>query len=1100
MSDSMKVLPFKVLLRWALEEYASRQSIFGLHRTQFCTPRPDSPYLTHSLFGCLLGTPIGPAAGPHTQLAQNIVSAWLTGGRFIELKTVQVMDMLEIPRPCIDMEDEGYNVEWSQELRLAESAEEYVKAWALIHILRRVLGHEGVTPFDTVFNMSVGYNLEGLQSAPMTRFMDLMADASELLEPIRVELRESIPQFADLEFPAQLVNSVTLSTMHGCPPDEIERIARYLLEARGLHTTVKLNPTLLGKERVLDILHAQLGFSEIDIPDAVFEHDLKYERAVELIRALQSVAEARELSFGVKLSNTLAMSNHRHVLPGQEMYMSGRALYPITLNLFDRLAHEFDGNLNVSYSAGADALNLTTLLAAGALPVTVASDLLKPGGYARLLPYLENLEADMQARGVSSLADLARNRLDHLHEAALAALGEPRYQKSYATAELPKVALPLGHFDCITAPCVAACPVNQDIPEYAWAVAHGEYDRALEIVLARNPLPGVTSYICTHVCQTRCTRSNYDEPVSIRALKRAIVENGQVKLPAPAEASHRVAIVGAGPSGLAAASFLALNGVQATIFEASDRAGGMMNMAPVFRLPREVIQADVDRIADLGVDIKLSHPVTTAPEGLLKQGFEAVYMACGFPKDTPLEIDGIQSEGVFSALELLDKTARAERPALGARVLVVGGGNTAMDAARTAQRLSGQPVTLVYRRTVNEMPADKEERADFLAEGNQIVELATPVRVVTKDDHVTALECLRNRLGEPGPDGRRKPEPVPGSHFELPADAIIIAIGQSPDLTFLDGSTVSLHKDGRVAVNVETKLAGADHVYAGGDAVRGPATIIQACADGRAAAEAICQELGIAFKQLPFRHSDLSDEDVAFVKRARARKEAPHRPPQRLLAERSGFDLVEATLSSAAAQAEAQRCLQCSTICDKCVEVCPNRANLTYFVQPQGLTFARVACRDREISLVGRETFQVRQARQIIHLDDLCNECGNCATFCVQTGRPYRDKPRLFFKESDFALEADNAFLIERGDGRRTRWVIRRREGSQETRLALSLQGQELSFENSWLRGVITLPQFEVDYVVLQAPFEGEFSLSGLAEMYVILLGVTSTWPFLVGG
>ena len=178
----------------------------------------------------------------------------------------------------------------------------------------------------------------------------------------------------------------------------------------------------------------------------------------------------------------------------------------------------------------------------------------------------------------------------------------------------------------------------------------------------------------------------------------AIVENGQVRLPAPAETSHRVAIVGAGPSGLAAASFLALNGVQATIFEASDRPGGMMNMAPIFRLPRDVIQADIERITALGVEIKLSHAVTTPPEGLLRQGFEAVYVACGFPKDTPLNIEGNQSEGVFTALELLAKTARGEKPALGARVLVVGGGNTAMDAARTAQRLSGQPVTLVYRR------------------------------------------------------------------------------------------------------------------------------------------------------------------------------------------------------------------------------------------------------------------------------------------------------------------------------------------------------------------------------------------------------------------
>ncbi|MFX1412002.1 MAG: putative selenate reductase subunit YgfK, partial [Promethearchaeota archaeon] len=395
MSDTMKVQPFDVLLRWILKELEQNQSIFGIPRLLFYTPREGNPYEL-DLYGHRLATPIGPAAGPHTQLAQNIVCAWLCGGRFIELKTVQIMDELEIPRPCIDMEDEGYNVEWSQELKLEQSASEYVKAWVLIHILRRVLGFEDA-PFGTVFNMSVGYNLEGIQHPRMTRFMDRLEDASEEVSAIQATLRDRFPQFADIEIPARLTNNVTLSTMHGCPPDEIERIARYLLEERGLHTTVKLNPTLLGKEAVMRILHddpstslrAGLGFTDIHIPDRVFEHDLQYDRAVELITTLKEVATARGLVFGVKLSNTLAMANHKGVLPGDEVYMSGRALYPITMNLFHKLAREFDGDINVSYSAGADALNVTATLAAGARPVTAVSDLLKPGGYSRLLQWLE---------------------------------------------------------------------------------------------------------------------------------------------------------------------------------------------------------------------------------------------------------------------------------------------------------------------------------------------------------------------------------------------------------------------------------------------------------------------------------------------------------------------------------------------------------------------------------------------------------------------------------------------------------------------------------------------------------------------------------------
>ena len=636
MSETMKVQPFDVLLKWILKEYEENESIFGIHRSLFYIPKPDAAYATEDMFGHHLATPIGPAAGPHTQLTQNILCAWLSGGRFIELKTVQIMDELEIPRPCIDMEDEGYNVEWSQELKLDQSADEYIKAWALIHVLRRLLGFEDKVPFGTIFNMSVGYNLEGIQTAPMQRFMGQMEDASSEIAEIKAILRAQFPEYADIEIPAQLTNSVTLSTMHGCPPDEIEAIGRYLLAEKGLHTFVKLNPTLLGQEAVMRILHDDLGYRDIQIPDSVFAHDLKYERAVELIQELKRVAAERGLTFGAKLSNTLAMANHRGELPGDEMYMSGRALYPITMNLFHKLAVQFDGDLNVSYSAGADALNASTILAAGARPITAASDLLKPGGYSRMVQWLENLEAEMKERGASSLDELAKDRLAHLERAAAAALEQPGYQKSSFAHGLPKVESGLDPFDCIAAPCVEQCAVCQDVPEYAWLIAQGEYDRALAAILHRNPLPGVTGYVCTHLCQTRCTRNNYDEPVLIRDLKRFATEQGTVTMPSPAQSERRVAVIGSGPSGLAAAYFLALNGVQVTIFEAREMAGGMLAIAPHFRLPAAVVQEDIDRITGMGVEIKLGHRVTAPPQALLDDGFDAVYIASGFQKDAVL--------------------------------------------------------------------------------------------------------------------------------------------------------------------------------------------------------------------------------------------------------------------------------------------------------------------------------------------------------------------------------------------------------------------------------------------------------------------------------
>ena len=1085
MPDTLKPQPFAALLRWALTELETNGSIFGLPRALFFEPKPDAPYALR-LYGQPLATPIGPAAGPHTQLAQNIVSAWLAGGRFIELKTVQVMDELQIARPCIDMEDEGYNVEWSQELKLEQSAREYVKAWALIHILHRVLGREGKLPLATILNMSVGYNLEGIRSAPMQRFMDTMADASQELEPIRATLRSRFPQFADIEIPSRLTNNVTLSTMHGCPPDEIERIARYLLEERGLHTTVKLNPTLLGRDEVLTILHDRLGFRHIQIPERVFDHDLQYGRATELIRSLQQAAATHGLTFAVKLSNTLAMANVKGVLPGDEMYMSGRALYPVTIALFDKLAREFGGALNVSYSAGADALNVATILACGARPVTVASDLLKPGGYARLGQYLEAIEAAMAARGATSLDELARDRLANLAQAAADAQADPRYRKSAFPYGLPKVETRLTPFDCTTAPCTQQCAVCQDVPGYARRIAQGDADGALEVILRRNPLPGVTGYICTHLCQTRCTRNNYDEPVQIRALKRYALERGQVRLqPAPA-GTQRVAVIGSGPAGLSAAYFLSLRGMGVTIFEAQSRPGGIPAIAPHFRLPPSVLAADIERIQSLGVEIRLNQPVTASPLTLLQQGYDAVFVATGFQKDAPLDIPGANTAGIHGALHFLRQVADGQPPELGGRVLVIGGGNTAMDAARTARRLTGRPATVVYRRTRAEMPAAPEEVQDLLDEGNELVELATPQRVLVRSGRVAGLECVRNALGEPDASGRRRPVPISGSEFVLEADAIIVAIGQAPDVAFLDGSGVTLRRDGGVVVDPATGRA-TGCIYAGGDLTRGPAMIIQACEDGRRAAEAIGQRLGLP-ALAPTPAEPLSDEELLQAKRARARRTPAHHPASLPAGQRGGFALVEQSLADADARAEAQRCLQCSALCDKCVEVCPNRANYAYRTAPLDVALPVLACPDGALTVVGHEPFAIAQDRQIIHVDDFCNECGNCATFCVHQGKPYADKPRLFLQRADFEREESNAFYLEGSH-------LWRREGGRQACLSAE-PGGLLVYEDGELR-VAFGPGLQVHEMALQAPFTGTRSLRSAAEMAVILRGVMESLPFL---
>ncbi|MHC1784740.1 MAG: putative selenate reductase subunit YgfK [Anaerolineaceae bacterium] len=1092
MSGIMRPLPFETLLRWILREHKENRSIFGIPSHQFFSPQPDDPFVVNDLYGSFLATPIGPAAGPHTQMTQNIVAAWLTGARFIELKTVQIMDELEIPRPCIDMEDEGYNVEWSQELKLGQSIDEYVKAWVLIHILHDLLGHSDL-PTGTIFNMSVGYNLEGIQSPAISNFMSKMVDASEEITILQTLIKKDFPQFSHISIPSALTNNVTLSTMHGCPPDEIEKIAGYLMREKHLHTTVKLNPTLLGRETVLNILNHSLGFAEIDIPETVFEHDLTYPRAVELVHTLKATAAEENLTFGVKLSNTLPVRNHKSVMPGDEMYMSGRPLYPITMNLFHKLTQEFKGDLKVSYSAGADAVNTATILSCGACPVTVASDLLKPGGYARLGQYLENIRAEMKFSSASNLAEFAGDKEISLEKAAHEALTQPRYKKDYFPAELPKVKSGLGLFDCITSPCVEKCPVEQDVPEYIWLISQGRMDEALEVILDRNPLPNVTGHVCTHICQDVCTRNNYEETMAIRNLKRIAAEAGSSRAAAVKPVGKKVAIIGSGPSGLSAAAFLASRGVQTTIFEGKDQPGGMMRLIPPFRLPTEIIMKDIDRILKLGVELKTSCPITDSPEKLLDAGYSAVYIAAGFQKDLPLGLSGEENQGVFYALKLLESIRRGERPDLGRKALVIGGGDTAMDAARTASRLTGRPATILYRRTRAEMPASPEELHDALAEGVILEELITPLKVESKNGRFTGLVCQRNRLGEPDASGRRRPVPIPGSDFLVQGDSIIIAIGQEPDLSFLEQLPIDIQKNGSIRVIPETMQTSAPHIFAGGDVVDGPESIISACADGLRFAEAIWADLGLPPYKMSYSRADKS-ATIPVIKNTRARKEAQIHPQVTPLNSRSGFDLIESTYDLEAYQVEASRCLQCTALCDKCVEVCPNRANLSIVTPPLELRAWDLDCDEYGIRLVSERPYLLKQDRQILHLADFCNECGNCDTFCVHQGKPYMEKPRLFLLEEDFHAEKDNAFFVtSSSDG----WIIRRREHGLETSLTLQPISELLTYENETLKASINLSDFSIAEVSRKGFFSGRQILSDPAEMYAVLTGIMNSASYL---
>jgi putative selenate reductase len=447
--------PLAGLFARAFMELDQNGSIFDLpsHRFSFGERDVDTRVTIH---GRTAGAPLGPSAGPHTQLAQGIVLSWLGGGRFIELKTVQCNDTLRIPRPCIDVRGIGLNVEWSQELRIEQSLEEYVKAAMLIEILAR---HFGVAP-GCLFDMSVGYDLDGVRSDRMVAFMRGLADARGTIDRLR---RELPPPWRDFAFETAVSGSVTLSTFHGCPVSEIERIADFLMSEIGVDCAIKLNPTLLGRAQLIEILHDRLGYTTIRVPPGAFDNDPEWDQAVAIVERLR--VRARELgrSFAVKLTNTLVVENHSEFLPASEKlaYLSGPPLHVLAMHLVRRFRHAFGESLPISFSAGIDRRNYPDAVALGLAPVTVCTDLLKPGGYARLQAYGSELVRRMEAAGARTVAELAHAGIDAYVESLDR---DPRYRSEQVEHAAHKTGLPLGLFDCSTCDlCISTCPTDANM-------------------------------------------------------------------------------------------------------------------------------------------------------------------------------------------------------------------------------------------------------------------------------------------------------------------------------------------------------------------------------------------------------------------------------------------------------------------------------------------------------------------------------------------------------------------------------------------------------------------------------------------------------------
>lgn len=957
MSEVMTPMSFEQLVDWVLQEKKKRGTVFGQHHAY----RADGTH-NRTMFGRTLETPIGPAAGPHTQMTQNIVAAYYAGSRFFELKTVQIMDGEElaacINRPCIKADDEGYNCEWSTELTVPQAMEEYIKAWFLLKVIAREFGLGDMNGFQ--FNVSVGYDLAGIQSPKVDTFLNSMkhAEDTEIFKHCKAYLLEHADWFEhvtteDIEqIPPEICNSVTLSTLHGCPPQEIERIAMYLLTEKGFHTFVKCNPTLLGYEFARKTMD-EMGYDYIQFGDFHFKDDLQYEDAVPMLTRLMNTAKERNLEFGVKITNTFPVDVKQNELPSEEMYMSGKSLYPLSISLAAKLAKEFDGRLRISYSGGADYYNIERIVDAGIWPVTVATTLLKPGGYQRLTQMAKLLDkenAPFEKIDVEAAGKLAKE-----------AVKDPHHVKAMKPFPSRKMKKEVPLMDCFVAPCKEGCPIHQDITTYLQLVGEEKYEEAMEVITEKNPLPFITGTICAHNCMSKCTRNFYETSVHIREMKLKAAENGYEalleKLPVPAVTkAEKAAVIGGGPAGMAAAYFLRKGGMEVTLFEAKESLGGVVrHVIPPFRISEDAIEKDAEILRKMQVDIRCNTKVESL-EGLKKQGYTKIVLAVGAPVQGSLKLESGMPK---NALEFLAEFKQTDgKVSLGKYVVVIGGGNTAMDTARAAKRNVGvEHVYLVYRRTRRYMPADEEELVMALEDGVEFKELLSPVKLENGQ-----LLCKVMQLSDYDVSGRRGMTET-GETVWVPADTVIAAVGEKVPTDWYQANGLAVSEKGRLYVDEKTLKTSDDNVYAAGDGLYGPATVVEAIRDGRKVAEAIAGEV------LARDFDKLAEEEKVYAKRGVLKEEQKETK-------------------------EAGRCLGCSTICENCVEVCPNRANIA--IQVPGM-----------------------EKHQIIHVEYLCNECGNCKSFCPYSSAPYLDKFTLFATEADMENSKNQGFAVLNQETRR---------------------------------------------------------------------------------
>ncbi|MBU0719155.1 MAG: FAD-dependent oxidoreductase, partial [Planctomycetes bacterium] len=478
--------------------------------------------------------------------------------------------------------------------------------------------------------------------------------------------------------------------------------------------------------------------------------------------------------------------------------------------------------------------------------------------------------------------------------------------------------------ELVGAPCQAACPLDTEAWRYVAHIARGEYEEAYQVIREANPFPSVCARVCSHPCESQCRSGTAGKaPVGIRALKRFVTDRVDASVYRPkriAKANgdaRKVAIVGSGPAGLAAAHYLSLAGYKATVFEADDRPGGMLvSGIPAYRLPREGLRKEIDLLLDENVTLKCNTALgrDISIDGLFEDGFHAAFLAMGAHKSRPLNLQGEDVAGVFPAIQFLKAFNLHGKKLAKGRVGVIGGGDSAVDAAGVALRQDGvEEVTIFYRRTREEMPAQEKDIDAGLEEGVKLETLVSPVRIITDKGRLAGIECIKNRLGEVDSSGRRRPVPIPGTEHIISLDTLIVTIGDIPDIDYVSSMGIELTNWGTIKADAETLSTSRPGVFAGGDVVTGPNTVVNAIATGKKVALMIGRYLrGEELRQpgaalLP----DVYVEPLALDEEELAEADRIEPPMVPGASRRQNFDEVELSLSVEDATREAHRCLRC---------------------------------------------------------------------------------------------------------------------------------------------------------------------------------------------